>query len=315
LKKLWSQKSGNTIDDLSISEDGTMVLVRTRNAIYALDKVSGNVIWKYDIFPQAYVSPAVSKGSKIFVADKKSLSALDPKNGLVIWNQSLSEPDGRIVDVSTDMILVNLVGYYVQAFDTETGSLLWKTGVGRGYVQAYIDDDLVYIPDHGIKAVNAESGKTIWSEGINNISYSNFSDAIIYYQSGNQIVAYDVKNRTRLWSLDLKLAGSVDLITEKGFLIVTDKSNLYVFDKINGQIKWRVTIDFPQNPSIIENQIYVLEGSKRIIRVFDLDTGQGAGSLRTSFPYPLFAVGRKDMISTSNILLFSRGNEVFAFGR
>jgi outer membrane protein assembly factor BamB len=315
LDKLWSQKLGNTIDDLSISENGAMVLVRTRDAIYALDKGQGNIIWKYDISPQAYVSPAVSRNSRIFVADSKSLWALDSESGQVIWSQSLPESGGRIVDVSKERVLVNLVGYYVRAYDTQTGSLLWNIGVGRGFVQAYINDNLVYIPDHGIKAVDIESGKTIWTEGTNTISSSSFSDGIIYYKSGNEIVAFDVKKRTELWSLDLKLGGSIDLIVNKGFLIIADKNNLFGFDKLDGHLKWRVATDFPQNPSIIDNQIYVLEGFTRKIRVLDIDTGKEVGSLRISFPYLLLAVGRKDMISTSNILLFSRGNEMFAFGK
>jgi outer membrane protein assembly factor BamB len=314
LEKLWSQKPGNTIDDLSVTEDSTMVLVRTATAIYALDKVQGNVIWKHNISHQAFFSPAVSSNSKIFVADSKSLWALDPENGQVIWMQLLSESGGRIVDVSKEVVLINLVGYYVQAYDTQTGSLLWNIGVGRGFIQAYIDDSLVYIPDYGIEAIDIESGKTIWTEGADAIGSSSFSDGIIYYKSGNKIVAFDVKERTELWSLDLKLEGFSELTVEKGLLIVADTYYLYAFDKSNGHLVWKINTDFPKNPSVIGNDVFVLEGFTRKISAIDIDTGKEIGSLGTSFPY-LVIVDRKDMLSSSNILLFSRGNEIFAFGK
>jgi outer membrane protein assembly factor BamB len=314
LEKLWSQKPGNIIDDLSVTEDGTMVIVRTGNAFYALDKHQGNVIWKHRITHQAFSSPAVSSGSKIYVADGKVLWALDPENGQVIWSQPLSESGGRIIDVSKEVVLVNLVGSYVQAHDTQTGSLLWTIGVGRGLIHAYIDDNLVYIPDYGIRAVDIVSGKTIWTEGTDAIGSSSFSDGIIFYKSGNKITAFDVKKRIESWSLDLRFKGFGTLVVENGLLIVSDIDYLYAFDGLTGHLIWSVGTDFPKNPSVIDNTIYILEGFTRKIRAFDIDTGKEMGFIRTSFPY-LLIVDRKDMMSSSNILLFSRGNEIFAFGK
>ena len=290
-----------------------MVLVRTATAIYALDKVQGNIIWKHNLSHQADFSPAISSKAKILVADSKSLWALDPENGQVIWSQSLPESGGRIVDVSREVVLINLVGYYVQAYDTQTGSLLWNIGVGRGFIQAYVDDNLAYIPDHGITAVDVDSGKTIWIEGTDVIGSSSFSDGIIYYKSGNKIVAFDVKKRTEQWGLDLKLEGFSELTVEKGLLFVANSYYLYAFDKSNGHLIWKVLTKFPKNPSVIGNNIFVMEGFTRKIRVYDIATGKDVGFLRTSLPY-LLIVDRKDMMSTSNLLLLSRGNEIFAFG-
>lgn len=314
LVKLWSKKPGNTVESISITEDETMILVRISDAIYALDKNQGNAIWKRDISRQAFFSPAVSSNSKIFVADSKSLRAFVQKSGQIVWSQSLPESGGRIVDVSKDIVLVNLVGYHVRAYDAQNGTLLWSIGAGRGFIQAYIVGNLVYILDHGIKAVDLESGKTIWVEGTDVIRSSSFSDGIIYYKSGIQIVAFDVKERTELWNLDLKLEGRYVLQVIKEFLIVTDASFLYALDKSDGHIVWKVIIDFPKNPSVIGNEIFLLEGFTRKIRVFDIVTGKDLGFLRTSLPY-LVTVDRKDMLSFSNILLFSRGNEIFAFGK
>jgi outer membrane protein assembly factor BamB len=314
LEELWSQKLGNTINDLSVTEDGSTVIVRTANAIYAFDKVQGNILWKHNISPQVDYSPAVSSNAKIFVADSQSLWAFDQKGGQVIWSQSLPESGGRIVDVTKDVVIVNLVGYYIQAYDTQSGSLLWNIGVGRGFIQAYIDDNLGYVADQGITAVDVESGKTIWTEGADVIQSSSFSDGIIYYGSGNKIAAFNVKERTELWNLNLNLDGFTELTVGKGFLIVADTSYLYAFDKSNGRLVWKVIAEFPKNPSVIGDDLFVLEGFTRNIRVFDIDTGKDVGFLRTSFPY-LLIVDRRDMLSSSNFLLFSRGNEIFAFGK
>ncbi len=312
LKTSWSQKLSNAIVDISTSNDNSIILARTKYRLYALQAVNGKVAWSFTLANQVDHSPARSIGKTVYVTDSKFLYAISINDGSEIWRQPLPESGGRLVDLSENLILVNQTSYDIRGYDTLTGQLLWSVPAGRGFVQAYINDDIVYIADDGINAIRASSGESVWQHGNNVIGESAYAERIIYYRSSNKVTAFDTQIQHELWNASLPENGFLRLKLDGDYLFIMDESNFYVFNKSNGSLEWQENISHPMNPVVIENNLYVLEGFSRVIRVFNLATKTEIGYLRISAPH-LFVVENQEMSSSTDILLFSIGHDIFAY--
>ena len=314
LEKKWSHQLDSTITEISVGQNSVILFARTSNSIYAFRADNGNVLWSFDSLAQGGYSPAFSNNLNVYVVDDKYIRAFDKQSGQIIWSQLLPKSRGQLVYVSDDIILVNEVANDISAYGAINGSMLWSIGVGRGFVNAYQDEGFVYIPDYGIKALDAATGKVLWKVGNDGIGSSSYSDGIIYFMSGDSIVAFDVKHQTEVWRLKFPSESFRKSVVDKGILFITDAQYLFAYNKSSGTLLWRAVVEFPTNPAIIENTVYVMEGFSRKIRCYDIATGKETGSFRVSFPI-LLLPDYRDMASTQNLLLFSRGTEIFAFGK
>lgn len=310
LKEIWSQKLDGNTRDITIIESKSLVIVRTSNKIFALDKNQGNVIWQFSSPHVSISAPAVFNGLTLFINDNQSLWAIRPEDGQVLWSQPLNSYSTWIPDASERIVLVNELGRYVRAYDTQSGSLLWSIGVTTGSKPSFIKDDLVYIVDYGVKAVDALTGKILWSERSVPVRSATYLDGVVYYTPGNKIVAFDVTSRKELWSHDLYTEpDSVTVINN--YIMTTTQLYFRAYDRLDGHLVWEMPIELPTNPSAIDNKVYVRDSYTVKIRAFDIDSGQDAGSIRIAFPW--FTIEKRDLVSSGNMLFFSRGNELFAF--
>ena len=203
LKNSWSQKLSNAIVDISTSNDNSVILARTKYMLYAIQAVNGEVIWSFPLSNQVYHSPARNIGKTVYVTDSKFLYAIRIDDGSEMWKQPLPESGGRLVDLSESLILVNQTSYDIRAYGTQSGQLLWSVPAGRGFVQAYVDDDMVYIVDDGINAVKSSTGESAWHHGNKVIGESTYNKRIIYYTSENRVTAFDTQARKELWNTNL----------------------------------------------------------------------------------------------------------------
>lgn len=203
LKNSWSQKLSNEIVDISTSNDNSVIFARTKYMLYGIQAVNGKIIWSFPLVNQVNHSPARSIGKMVYVTDSKFLYAIRINDGSEMWKQPLPESGGRLVDLSENLILVNQTSYDIRAYDTQSGQLLWSIPAGRGFVQAHINDDIVYIADDGINAVRATSGKSVWQHGNNVIGESAYTEGIIYYRSTNKVTAFDTQIQHELWNASL----------------------------------------------------------------------------------------------------------------
>lgn len=315
LEQKWmiSLNSGSIFDsvvELSKAGDGVL-LAKTKEGIYALQENSGAVMWFFRLKNQLQPRPAMAFDGIVYTSDSKHLSAISQKDGKLIWEQAVGNTNW-IVDVSKDMVLVNEVANDIVSFDAKTGNLLWRKGVGRGFVAAYIDDDLIYIPDHGIEAVNTQTGSVVWDDGENTIGDSAFQDGVIYYATGDNLIAFDARKRIELWSVALPGFGFKHPVVQDGFVFVTDMDYLYAINRLDGVLAYKIGVSVPQNPSFLDRDVYVRGLFNRAIWVFDTDTKKQKSLLATALPM-LLGVETQDMIATGNLLVFSNDNRVFAY--
>ncbi len=312
LKEKWSRNLRDNITEISGTEDGRFIFARTTNTVYALETNTGDVKWSFSLTPQVEMSPPIVANDKIYVADSNTLWALNLENGQPTWKQPLLEPRGWVTDATTKAVLVNQISTDIRAYDAATGHLLWSVDVGAGPIHAYIDDNLVYVPDYGIKAINLLTGETVWSKGTAVIGESGYKNGVIYFTSEDNIVTFDTRQQKEIWRKTFSSNGFRKFKISDNIVFVTDADYLYAFNILNGNLMWKEALEQPENPSIIEGRVYVTEGFNRVIQAFDIETGKNLGSLRISLP-KLLITENQDVAAVGDMLLVSKGKKLFAY--
>ncbi len=73
LKRAWSSHLNESIKELSVDDKGLFILARTTNALYALDTITGQELWRFQlIYHQSVTFPAISHNGIVYIADAKN---------------------------------------------------------------------------------------------------------------------------------------------------------------------------------------------------------------------------------------------------
>lgn len=318
LTEKWRRKLDSTILDISVGSSSSAVFIKTTDSLIALNQKSGDLIWKAKVGSQVSSRPAIEAGEKVFVTDKNQLWAFDAVSGEVLWSQLLEDTSSWVTDASNDIVLVNLVSHNISAYDAKTGAKLWSTEVGRGYIQAYVENQLVYIVDRGITAYNALHGNQIWHRDQSATGQSVFANGVIYFleYSGREVevIAFDTNNKREVWKIGYKDEGRQKLYFYNKNLIMTDSSAIYGIDQKSGMTEWKLKLSNPENVSYLDEKLYTMEQFTRIIHAINIGNGSNSNAMILSFPR-LIDSDNQIMVTTDQYLVFSRGKEVFTYGQ
>jgi outer membrane protein assembly factor BamB len=329
LKEKWSLCIGENIRDISTNGNGK-VFVKTNTSLSIYDQDTGSLAWTSSIKSQGESFPPIAVGERVFVSDSEQLWAFDLKTGRTLWKSVLdsSNPENAntwVPDASEKYVLLNSISDHVYVYDAASGNKLWETQGGRGYTQAYIDNDKVYIVDRGIKAFDALTGKLLWRLDHNRVTgVSAFGNGVIYYieHPGNEtfdLVAYRAKTRSELWRISFTdndgpvTTSPVGLYIHDNLLFMTQLGFIYRINPENGSVNWKKESSSPEDLSIIGKNIYVLNPFDGIIHALDIESGADLASLQISF-YKIIGIHLSRMESTGTNLIFTRGCEVFVYG-
>jgi outer membrane protein assembly factor BamB len=204
------------------------------------------------------------------------------------------------------------VGVDIMVFDANNGAFLWGKPVCRGFVQAFTDNQKVYIPCDVLEAVDTTSGKTSWKANIGISGDVGYSESAIYYFL-NSVEAYDLQNQKYLWSTSLPNNGFENFKVFKHILFYTDASRVCMLNINSGQLKWCTKGLYPQTPAILENNVYIFDGNHKTVTALQISNGKKTGELSlNNFNY--FIVDKQLLVSTENLLFFANGKYVYAFG-
>jgi outer membrane protein assembly factor BamB len=311
LRQVWKTSLKGKIVGISVASD-ELILARTDSSLNALDAKSGEIIWQQTLAWQAEPRPAVAQNGKVYVTDGDLLLALDQNNGSILWQQATAETESWVTDVSDNVVIINQIGVDIMVFDVNTGAFLWREPVCRGFVQAFAVGEKVYVPCDGLEAFDVISGKPSWKADIGVVGDIGYSISAVYYYT-NSVEAYDLQNQKIFWNTPLSKNGLENFKVFKDTLFYTDASRACMININSGQLKWCTKILYPQTPAVLEDNIYIFDGTHKTLTAHQTSNGKKTGELRLSnFNY--FIMDRQLLISTKNLLFFTNGKYVYAFG-
>lgn len=311
INEKWQLTLDTELSSVSMSSDSLMLLVRTSNALYAIDSQSGTLLWKVNLQFDFSPTYAVEANGVVCLIDNRELIALQSKTGLELWRTPLAEEGGRITSVSGTSLLVNQVSESIQAYELSTGKLLWDVSTGRGPVNAFTDNMTVYILDDGILAVDLKTGKELWKRGnerINGLLQSRY----IYYASTENVYAFNLISQVNEWKTTLSQSGSRKLYTAENYLFVCDNDVIYALDDKSGIVVWKALLNGASNLSVFKGYLVVWEGYKGDILFLNLDTGEVAAAIDvTGSKFSITSSQR--VLTGEDALFFINDNKIYSY--
>jgi outer membrane protein assembly factor BamB len=318
INRIWSSQLKKTIQDISLARNGSVIAIMTDSAA-SINVNTGEIIWTTQLPSISNPYPTLVENDVAFLLTNDSLLTLDTHDGAVLWQQPCDCYYAKILDVSGKYILVNYPSSSLNAYDSTSGKLLWSLPAGRGFVDAYIDDNVIYEVDKGIKAIDAPTGKVIREVRLELKGNSFFSNGKLFYEGGNAfnrnntyIAAFDVYQYKELWRTPLDIQGFSHYLINKESLFVSDQNHIYALLVQNGDLIWSAISPDPTNMAVVKNKVFVLGNFNRTISEFDIVSENSRSVIQIDLPQ-LLRTQRQDMMTTEDILLFSRGNIVYAY--
>ncbi len=130
-KLLWKSPSlGDQVQSSpALSEDGKLVFVGSNNGyLTAIDKQTGNFVWRYGAGLAIKGTPLVAAGSVIFCSWDQNLYRLNSTTGELIWNAPLESDcqSSATWSKKENAIYISTLDGATSAFDFSTGKELWQ---------------------------------------------------------------------------------------------------------------------------------------------------------------------------------------------
>jgi len=253
---------------ISATTDDNMALDA---AICALDRVTGEVAWKFNTHNSVKNNLHLYNG--VFAADAEGfVYAIDAQSGELKWERPLRQniiqyPYTQGVVVSRGVVYAGQ-GYYLTALDAVNGEVLWVNTHWRGDV-ATVANPIVDETNNilltaaywtGRFAHDATTGKLIWEKRDGDTRYADNSpvlfDGKFYYASPGFITEVDPMSGEELmkFKIDYRInSNSRPLVTEKYYITGTTDKGVVAYDRSNG---YKELWNFKTNPALLYTAPY-----------------------------------------------------------
>jgi len=221
----------------SVVTDGILVYFGdTSGTVYALDSITGDLVWSYQTGDKIWGTPAVVQGVLYVGSFDKIFYALKADDGTVKWT---FEADGSLIaaPVVSDGVV------YVGAFDRKFYAIDAATGAEKWSYQA---------------------GNWFWSRSIiaNNIIYAASLDGKVYAlkRDGSLVKSYDLGEPI----------SSAPVVSGTFVIVANNAGTVYKIDTTSNQMATlatldKVTIDGPI--AVDEGIIYIQNSDFQLIRI------------------------------------------------
>ncbi len=228
---------------------GTSHLDHTGSSVYALDEMTGNVLWQHSDNSGFWGAVGVDTSTNtVFTGEGNPGSAVLAMNALtgqVIWNTPIpqfgaDDDVGSSITVDNGRIYASSKNGSVYALNESDGSLIWSTPIGsqsNGDIssQAVSANGILYVGQINgyMYALNASTGAVVWHihTGSNIFSSPAVANGVVYYASFDKhIYAVNASTGAVLWSYATNNISYSSPIFVNGWLYCgSTDGNLYAF--------------------------------------------------------------------------------------
>lgn len=315
LQERWTTNLDSHVETISTNGD-QIIFARTVHQFYALDVHSGEILWQHDLAWQGIPRPPIVSNGIVYLADGKKIWAFDQMNGNVKWAFAVPETNASVNFVSENVVVVEMLDE-ISVLDTVDGTELWSKWDCRwGGIQAYVEGSYLYSPCiDGMTIVNASTGEVELETKVPfEIATVAYQDGMMYYLSNrNTVSALTLQDQNMIWIKLFKGDGFRKFKVLRNYLSVTGSDQFCIFQRETGDQVWCKDFIKPQDPTLIGNTLYVLNGYLNNIAAFDMLTGNKVGELSVS-GIKFYTVEMELMATSNEVLVFGNGSKVIAFG-
>ena len=223
--------------------EGDTVYTAIGGRVFAVDKATGNLKWRYpqlDPIPGSFRSAPVYKDGTIVAAgDNKIIYAIDAATGQAKWSFNSPGP------VMGQPLLVGNFFVYAQsdsklmAVDIAKGKGAWSAPLGIldgiiGQISMNKDDVLLFTARGELISVNTLTQKTTWRRPFDSVPPGSvpivYGDSI-FVNSGSFLVALNATKGTPRWqiSTQMQLAFS-PAVSPDGILVISNDGSVMMYD-------------------------------------------------------------------------------------
>ena len=250
--------------------------------LYALESVTGETLWWYDLGAGVAAYAAVS-GDVVLIGDLDGrIHAVSRDTGTRRWITEATDTEIR-GNVSTDgagVFAAHKDGT-VTAVQLDDGAVLWQFTAGDAiYGGTAVSNGFVYVTSHDdwIYALDAASGETVWKTELmrgSNSTPSVVGKLVIVGSWDERVYALDSRTGEHLWNF--WAGGSVSssvVASEDSLYFGANDGYLYAISVIDGVLKWRYEIadEIWGTPAAADGLVYV-GANNHTVYALDAETG------------------------------------------
>lgn len=300
-KEVWYYKTGGSVRNNMVLENGLLYLSDITSVIYALDPFSGELVWKYK-FRTDGLYPCNTQGvcyhdGKLYVGQGSNMVALDAKDGSLIW-QNTSGKSGGITDVSTYFVADGVLcvnSYWVAryGFDASTGELLWEKRDSENRYSTgtpvYKDGKIYYTAYQTLVEMDPKSGEET-KRGKQGHIFNTRSrmlikdDMVVVGTSNHGMTGYKLSDFSQVWnttimpaliytspytkSYEMSIEGDPVLFGDN-FIYGANDGYVYCNTIEKGSYVWRFEMGLPvlATPVIDGEYLYLLDMGGNLVKL------------------------------------------------
>ena len=231
--------------------------LRGEGGVYALDALSGELLWKYNTRNSVKNTIVVESGN-VFAQDGEGyLYAIHAKTGKLAWEKKLKSPTLPVVIeglASNNGIVYAGTGKTLSAYDAKSGNQIWNNtewAVNQGATSTIsATNELLILGTQwgGMYGHEVKTGKLKWSISKEGISDRGSSPAmygdLAYFISRNSLFILNAQTGDIITKKEFNYnldATSTPLVTEKLIVFGTVDKGLLTLDRESLEEKWTIT--------------------------------------------------------------------------
>jgi outer membrane protein assembly factor BamB len=249
--------------------------------LYAVDKASGKLIWKFETKGAVNSSPAIHQNNVIFSSADGIIYSVDKNTGKLVWKfKTKGEQRYDLWDyylssatISDNVAYIGSGNSTIYALRADSGKMLWsyKTN-GVVHATPVLKDNTVFVGsyDGNFYALNSQSGKLIWKFKTVGDAYFPkgeiqraalvHNNTIIFGSRDYNIYAIDAKTGTGKWNMKERgswIIATPLLYNNNIYFGTSDTHRFYCMSAESGELKWTLPLNMRVygTASRIDNEI------------------------------------------------------------
>jgi outer membrane protein assembly factor BamB len=251
-----------------------------KNLVFALNTMTGEQIWNFEIDGEAFSSPVIAKDMIVIGTINKALHAID-MHGNLIWTFKTQGEVWSSPSFNGDHIFIGSDDGYLYCLNLD-GSVRWRTklnGKIRSSSPCLSEDtpNKVFIgtQNGAMYCLNQSDGSIRWEKQISkpiSSSPATLKDKVFFATSDQKIYCFDCNTGLKTWEFmtaDKIWSSPAIAIKDETIFFGSLDSHIYGLDLKTGKRTWKFpTLDIIDSSPCIANSMLFMGGRDGLLYAF-----------------------------------------------